>query len=71
VFAKLAILDIRIDPESDLHVWLTAVPLASQHGLTVSKACYLELAQRRQLPLATLDPGLARAARSVGTPVTP
>jgi predicted nucleic acid-binding protein len=68
-FAKLAMLDIRIDPESDAHVWSTTVQLAALHRLTVYDACYLELAQRRRFPLATLDAELARAARQIGLTV--
>jgi predicted nucleic acid-binding protein len=36
--------------------------LARKHGLTVYEACYLDLARRMRLPLATLDKPLARAA---------
>lgn len=43
-----------------------AVALARQHGLSVYDACYLDLALRRALPLATLDPDLQRAARETG-----
>lgn len=37
--------------------------LARTHKLTTYEAAYLELAQRRGVPLATLDGALARAAR--------
>ena len=40
--------------------------LAREHGLTVFDATYLDLAMRRQLPLATLDHDLQRAARATG-----
>ncbi len=40
--------------------------IARQHKLTVYDAAYLELALRRELPLATLDDDLKRAARKVG-----
>jgi predicted nucleic acid-binding protein len=36
--------------------------LARKHGLTFYDACYLELAQRERIPVATLDASLARAA---------
>ncbi|HYI39743.1 MAG TPA: type II toxin-antitoxin system VapC family toxin [Allosphingosinicella sp.] len=42
------------------------IPLARSHHLSVYDAAYLELAGRRELPLATLDRSLARAARAVG-----
>ena len=45
------------------------LPLARQHGLTVYDAAYLELAMRRGVALATLDRGLAGAARAAGVAV--
>jgi len=43
--------------------------LALRHGLTVYDAVYLDLALRRQLPIATLDVALADAARAAGVGV--
>jgi predicted nucleic acid-binding protein len=43
--------------------------LARQRRLTVYDAAYLELALRRDLPLATLDRALVDAARAEGTPL--
>lgn len=40
--------------------------LADRHGISAYDAAYLELAQRRGLPLATRDANLARAARAAG-----
>jgi predicted nucleic acid-binding protein len=40
--------------------------LARRHELTVYDAAYLELAIRRQLPLATLDKALRKAAQDAG-----
>ena len=45
--------------------------LASLTGLTVYDATYLELAQRRRLPLATLDAALAKAAAENGVELAP
>lgn len=45
--------------------------LARAENLTTYDAAYLELAMRRQLPLATLDQGLARAAGRHGVRVLP
>lgn len=45
--------------------------LARAENLTTYDAAYLELAMRRQLPLATLDQGLARAAGRHGVTVLP
>jgi len=43
--------------------------LAEKHGLTVYDAAYLELAQRRQLSLGTLDADLRTAAQAEGVVV--
>lgn len=59
-------MDIGIDTETDRHAWSGTVRLAEAHGLTAYDAVYLELAQRRRLPLATVDAALARAARAAG-----
>ena len=40
--------------------------LAAEHGLSAYDACYLELALRRRLPLATLDRALLAAMRKSG-----
>lgn len=61
--ADLSRLPIRLDPETNEHAWDTTLRLATRHKLTLYDAAYLELAQRRGLPLATLDQDLARAAR--------
>lgn len=37
--------------------------------LTLYDACYLELAQRRGLPLATLDTDLREAAKTLDIPL--
>jgi len=42
------------------------LPLAARHALSSYDAAYLELALRKNAPLATLDAGLARAARAAG-----
>lgn len=60
--------DVRIDTISAEHVWSEVLPLAVHHGLTAYDATYLHLAIRRQLPLATRDTTLARAARSENLP---
>jgi len=60
--ADLALLPISLDSETDRHAWGATIRLAARHHLTVYDAAYLELAQRRGLPLATLDKELRRAA---------
>ncbi len=60
----------RLDPEVDgmggADALARILPLARAHRLTVYDAIYIELAERRGLPLATYDGSLARAAASVG-----
>jgi predicted nucleic acid-binding protein len=66
---ELAKLPIAVDPDTNAHVWGATVRLADLHRLTIYDAIYLELAQRRRLPLATLDVALATAARGVAVEV--
>lgn len=65
---QLAALPIETDSETALHAWAAALELADQHILTVYNAVYLELAIRRQLPLASLDKELVEAGRRAGLP---
>ena len=65
--ADLALLDITTDQHTDSHAWAETLHLADRHRLTLYDAAYLELAQRRKLPLATLDQELRAAAHAVGT----
>jgi len=57
---------IEVDGESDVHVWTSTLDLADRFGLSVYDACYLELSQRRGLPLATLDARLHSASVALG-----
>lgn len=61
--AILATYPIEIDPQVQQD---RALLSARSHGLSVYDAAYLELAQRRRLPLATLDRALEAAARAEG-----
>jgi len=65
--AELTAMAISIDGETDAHAWSTTLRLSDQFRLTVYDAAYLELARRRQLPLATLDQALFAAAQATGT----
>ena len=64
--ADLALLDITTDQQTDSHAWTDTLNLADQFRLTVYDAAYLELARRRELPLATLDQELRTAATATG-----
>lgn len=60
----LALLPIQTDSETDRHAWGATAHLAARHRLTLYDAAYLELALRRELPLATLDRVLRNAAKA-------
>jgi predicted nucleic acid-binding protein len=62
--ADLRALAIAIDPRTSRQAWSATLRLSDRFGLTPYDAAYLELALRRQLPLATLDHELARAAEA-------
>ena len=62
----LTLLPVVTDLETEKHAWGATLRLASRHGLTLFDAAYLELAQRRALPLATLDAALRSAGRAEG-----
>jgi len=62
----LAGLDIQIDEESPSRVFDHVLPLCRSQSLTSYDAAYLDLALRTQLPLATLDNDLRRAATGLG-----
>lgn len=66
---RLLKLDLEIDEIASDHYWERILPLARAHNLTVYDTLYLELAERRGLPLASLDAELNVAARSVGVPL--
>jgi len=60
----LSRLGITVDRSPEEAAVLT---LARTHNLSVYDAAYLELAQREQLPLVTLDKELRLAAHAIGT----
>ena len=64
--ADLRSLEVDIDPETDQQAWTTTLHLAERFQLTLCDAAYLELAQRLELPLATLDRELRTAAGALG-----
>ena len=59
----LAGIPVRTDTDFDPDA---AFVLADKHGLSLYDALYLNLAQRRAIPLATLDKPLRRAAVAAG-----
>jgi predicted nucleic acid-binding protein len=67
----LAGLTIETDRETGLNASTTTLALARSHNLTLYDGAYLELAMRRNLPLATLDKSLRSAARKAGVRCLP
>ena len=65
LLTSLLALPLLLDP-IDAGAIERALPLARAHGLSIYDALYLELAQQRQLPLATFDDVLRRAADGLG-----
>lgn len=66
VLAVLSDLPIRVDGQSAALVFRAMSASAAATGLTVYDACYLQLALRFGLPLASLDKRLCQAALSAG-----
>ncbi len=62
----LAKLPISVDGDADSQAWGATLRFSDRYGLTVYDSCYLELAHRLNLPLATLDQELRAAARTLG-----
>ncbi len=63
---KLASLDITADAETSGHALSDTLQLARAYKLSAYDASYLELALRLDIPLATLDEKLLKAARKAG-----
>lgn len=61
--AAIAKLSVKLDHEMSSLALSTLSSLASKHGLSVYDAAYLELAQRKKLPLACKDGPLRAAAK--------
>ena len=65
----LATLDITIDQDGIERILTDVHAIAVRYRLTSYDASYLELALRRNLPLATLDAELRGACRAAGATV--
>jgi predicted nucleic acid-binding protein len=64
--ADLGKLGIERDEEAPYRAFTYLLPLCRRHRLTSYDAIYLDLAIRRNLPLATLDDDLRKTARKLG-----
>jgi len=69
VMARIRDQPIHVDSETAVRCWHEIPVLADAYGLTTYDAAYLELAMRLDVPLATLDQDLARAARAAKVPL--
>lgn len=65
----LRALPVALDDETATQAWTTTADLAERFGLSIYDAAYLELAARLDLPLASLDGDLRRAANTLGLPL--
>lgn len=65
----LQALPVTIDSETVRNAWQLTSHLAERFRLTVYDAAYLELAQRMNLPLASLDQDLRTASATLGVPL--
>lgn len=65
----LGMLDIEVDDAPASRTFAHVLPLCRSYSLTSYDAAYLELATRRQLPLASLDTDLRAGARKLGIKV--
>jgi len=69
LISALQSMPITLDTETATQAWSTTTRLAERHRLTLYDAAYLELAQRLELPLATLDADLRQAAKNLSVPL--
>jgi len=66
---RLYAIPITIDDYTPHSALWMAFRYSAQYGLTLYDGCYLELALRRGLPLATFDNALRRAAEAARVPL--
>ena len=59
----LVALPIRVDPTPAVHVFDIVLDIARKQKLSAYDAAYLDLSLREDIPLATLDRGLQKAAK--------
>ena len=57
---------LDLHDQTGVQAWGETLNMADRFQLTVYDAAYLELAERRTLPLATLDAELRAAAKALG-----
>jgi predicted nucleic acid-binding protein len=62
-------LPLTVDNQTAKQAMSATILLASEHNLSAYDAAYLELALRYQVPLATLDTDLRKAANKINVPI--
>lgn len=68
---SLRVLPIDVDHKTHEYAFTETFEYATEHGLTVYDAAYLELAKRRDLPIATFDIALSKVCQAIGIEVLP
>jgi predicted nucleic acid-binding protein len=68
---NLRSLPIDVDQKTHEYAFAETFEYAAEHGLAVYDAAYLELAKRRDLPIATFDKGLSKVCLATGIEVLP
>lgn len=66
ILEDLKALPLQIDQGAAIDALGATIALARKHSLTTYDACYLELAIRKKVSLATLDRALIASARAEG-----
>jgi len=66
---RLGQLHIELDAAAPSGVQLAVAAISREFKLTGYDAQYLELARRRNMPLATLDKDLRKASKKAGVPI--
>jgi len=66
---RLGELRIAVDPEAAARAFTEVLMLAERYQLTTYDAAYLELAKRRNMPIATADGNILQAAAGIAVPV--
>jgi predicted nucleic acid-binding protein len=66
---RLGQLPIELDAAAPSGVQLAVAAISREFKLTGYDAQYLELARRRNMPLATLDKDLRKASKKAGVPI--
>jgi predicted nucleic acid-binding protein len=66
---RLGQLPISLDPASPAGIQLAVAAISREFKLSGYDAQYLELARRSNVPIATLDKDLRKAAKKAGVPV--